>query len=75
MFSIHKLHKDINHLNYTEYICDLVSDIAELPTNESKGTQNDVSIVNSECAVGSTAFVIEDSSVYMLGNDSKWHKL
>lgn len=43
-----------------EVIADLRNDIVELPTHYG---------------VGSTCFVIEDSSVWMLGNDAAWHEL
>lgn len=43
-----------------EAVCDNLTDITTLPTNWE---------------VGSTCIVIEDSSVWMLGNDKNWHKL
>ena len=43
--------------NYYEFICDEVSDIANLPT---------------ECAPGSIAYVIGNSACYMLNNQKKW---
>lgn len=46
--------------NVVEIIADKVSDIAEIPTYYG---------------VGSICFVIENSSVYMLGNDAEWHEL
>lgn len=41
-----------------EIIADTVADVNELPTI---------------FAPGSTCFVLEDSSVYMLGHDKVWH--
>lgn len=46
----------------TEFIADMATDILDLPHIE-------------DCAVGSTCFVIENSSVYMLGNDDIWHEI
>lgn len=43
-----------------EIICDTEADIVNLPT---------------EIAAGSTAFVIENSSVYMLNNSKIWVKI
>lgn len=43
-----------------EIIIDLRDDIDDIPTHYG---------------VGSTCFVIEDSSVWMLGNDAVWHEL
>lgn len=60
MFSIIKVFDNYNNSNYREYICDDISDISSLPV---------------DCAVGSTAFVIDGSSVYMLGNDKQWHEI
>lgn len=75
MFSISKIFGKTNSPTQTEYICDFESDVEKLPTNKIVGTQDGNSISNECCAVGSTAFVIETSSVYMLGNDSLWHKI
>ena len=43
-----------------EVIVDLRDDMTEIPTHYG---------------VGSTCFVIEDSSVWMLGNDAQWHEI
>lgn len=75
MFSITKINGKQNSLIHKEYTCDLESDISKLPTNKTKGTQDGASIMNDYCAPGSTAFVIETVSVYMLGNDGIWHKI
>lgn len=40
-----------------EYVCDTTADIDDLPI---------------DIAIGSTAFVIEGSKVYMLNNQRKW---
>lgn len=44
-----------------EITADTVNDIDELPT--------------TGISAGSTCFVIENSSVYMLGNDEVWHEI
>ena len=46
----------------TEFVADTLSDIISLPHLES-------------VAAGSSCFVIENSSVYMLGNDNIWHEI
>ena len=76
MFSITKVKDHQNSTNYREFTCDLTSDIDKLPTNVARGTQEGSDDSNNDiCSVGSTAFVIETTSVYMLGNDSIWHKI
>ena len=52
--------KDSTYL--TDFVGDTVSDITSLP---HLGT----------VAAGSTCFIIENSSVYMLGNDDIWHEI
>lgn len=52
--------KDSTYL--TEFIADSASDIVNLPKSD-------------KCAVGSVCFVIESSSVYMLGSDDIWHEI
>ena len=46
--------------NLISYMCDNRADIEKLPTN---------------CGIGSTCIVIEDSSVWMLGTDKAWKEL
>lgn len=43
-----------------EVVVDTIADIDDLPTT---------------FGIGSDCIVLEDSSVYMLGNDKTWHKL
>ena len=43
-----------------EIVADTLADLADLPT---------------EYGVGSDCIVLENSSVYMLGNDQTWHEL
>lgn len=74
MFSISKINGQFNSTQIKEYICDYLSDLSKLPTSETKGSQqDDSSVVNNNCSVGSEAYVIENSSRYILGNDNKWH--
>ena len=42
-----------------QVVCDTVVEVQELPT---------------DWASGSTCIVIEDSSLWMLGNDKQWHE-
>lgn len=46
--------------NIIEYCCDTEADIPTLPVTDS---------------AGSCCIVIENSSVWMLGNDKLWHKI
>lgn len=45
-----------------EFVVDKVADVKTLPTFPN-------------CAIGSNCLVIENSSVYILGNDNEWHTL
>ena len=44
----------------TEFVVDKLTDVDTLPTN---------------IGAGSSCIVLENSSVWMLGNDGKWHQL
>lgn len=59
MFTITK-EKDKQTNNIQEFICDFEIDINNLPI---------------DIAAGSTAFVIENSSAYMLNNSKIWVKI
>ena len=52
--------------NHQEFVCDTRSDIASLPTLEGE---------SDRCPFGSTAFVIEDSSVWMLNSSGQWTEI
>lgn len=52
--------------NLQEFVCDARSDIDNLPTQLTEG---------DKCPFGSTAFVIEDSSVWMLNSEGKWSEI
>lgn len=56
-----KANKGVYPDNHEEFICDSLSDIAKLPT--------------AGCIPGSEAFVIEDSSNFMLNNANVWKKI
>lgn len=51
---------DTDQYDIIEFCCDMKADISELPTN---------------VGIGSACIVIEDSSVWMLGNDKVWHEI
>ena len=49
-----------------EFVCDVREDVDNLPT---QFTEKD------KCPTGSTAFVIEGSSVWMLNSEGKWKEI
>jgi len=51
---------DNTNSTVTELVADFISDIEDLPT---------------DLGFGSSCIVIENSSVWMLGNDKQWHQL
>ncbi|MCD8090106.1 MAG: hypothetical protein LUD81_05695 [Clostridiales bacterium] len=54
-------------------MADYSSDISNLPTSTSRGTQGESKLrVNAECLPGSTCRVAEDSSVWILNNQNEW---
>lgn len=54
--------------NYSKFICDTKTDLAELPTN----TKSSVTHKIKSCSVGSIAVVIENSTTYILSNSGEW---
>lgn len=56
-----KANKGVHPDNHEEFVCDYLSDIANLPT--------------VGCVPSSEAFVIEDSSNWMLNNAGVWNKI
>lgn len=54
--------------NYCEFICDSISDLADLPTNEDMGTGRD----KAKCAIGSKAHVLQNKKMYILNNSNEW---
>jgi len=61
---------DITAAYVTEIVADKLSAIDE--TNSEYNTKNAVS---TNFTPGSTCLVLENSSVWMLGNDKKWHEI
>lgn len=51
---------DTNQYNLVEYVCDLLTDVQDLPTT---------------VAPGSTAIIIENTSVWMLSPEKIWKEL
>lgn len=66
-----------NMINYKSFMCDYRSDIEKLPRFEIKGEeQKDDTSSSAPCSYGSDAFVLEDSSVWILGKDTnKWKEV
>lgn len=58
-----------NFQSSVEVIADYRSDVDNTEVSEETPK------VPTHYGAGSTCFVIEDSSVWMLGNDAKWHEL
>ena len=55
------------------FICDSLSDIASLPTNKKPGLKQDNDTVSDEpCAIGSIASVTETGNVYELSASGEW---
>jgi hypothetical protein len=59
MYSITK-NSDISQ----PYVCEIVAD-----------TRADIEEIPADFAPGSTCVVLEDTSVWMLGNDAIWHEM
>lgn len=55
------------------FICDALSDIASLPTNKNPGLKQDNDTVSDEpCAIGSIASVTETGNIYELSASGEW---
>ena len=52
--------------NYSEFVCDSVSDIQNLPTSKKHGSEY------ATCSPGSKALILENKKLYILSNDDKW---
>ena len=50
-----------------KFVVDKATEISDLPTSTDKGANGESCV-----AFGSVAFVIEDSSTYMLDSDDNW---
>lgn len=55
----YKLNEDYNASNHMEFLCDADSDVASLPGLD-------------ECAVGSTALILESGDFYILTPSGEW---
>lgn len=56
------------------YVTELVADnLADI--DETSSGYDAEKAVSTDFTPGSTCIVLEDSSVWMLGNDKKWHKI
>jgi len=77
MFRTTKVGNEISSREVREFIADFVSDIDKLPHITSRGTQNRIpdDSFDDQVDAGSSCFVIENSSVWMLGNDDVWHEI
>lgn len=66
-----------NFSNYRSFICDYRTDINKLPRVGIEGAKQEGDTVSSApCAYGSEAFVLEDSSVFILGKDTNsWQEV
>ena len=77
MFSITKVGNEVSSREVREFIADLLSDVEKLPHIDTRGTQNAIHDdgLDDPVHAGSTCFVIENSSVWMLGNDDVWREI
>lgn len=57
-----RLRDKVNVADYMEFVCDYEQDVMFLPSVDN-------------CAIGSTAFVIDTSVLYMLGSDGRWYPI
>ena len=76
-FTVEKVNDHPAKSNLKDYICQTSSDIAKLPRFGVLGTLENPEDprVNDPCAIGSTAFVIENSTVFMLDLNNTWVQL
>ncbi len=73
MISVIKWFRKRSDCSRALYLADYSSDIENLPTSESKGTQGAEGLsVNSKCSPGSICLVAENSSVWILNNQNQW---
>lgn len=64
-----------NNDNYKYYYCDKVEDLDKLPTNLNIGEiQNNDTLSHSKCSIGSKAFCLENSTLYILNTKNTWVK-
>ncbi len=60
-----------------EYLCDKEDEIALLPKYNIKGRilDDEDSVCDNPCSIGSMAFVCETSNIYILSPSNEWVKL
>lgn len=76
MYSITKVGDRTNSGSIREFVADKLEDISKLPHLTVRGEQQGSDTVSNDCVLaGSSCFCIENSSVYMLGNDDVWHEI
>lgn len=75
MFSIKKVGNNVNSMSICDFTADTVADIAKLPRRNARGTQTGNDLINDCVSAGSTCFVIENSSLYMLSNADVWTEI
>ena len=76
MYSITKVGDRTNSGSIREFVADKLEDISKLPHVKIQGVQQGDDTVSNDCVMaGSSCFCIENSSVYMLGNDDVWHEI
>lgn len=76
MFDITRVGNNIDNKKIREFIADKVSDVDLLPCMSQRGKQTvNSDSLNDLVDAGSSCFVIENSSVWMLGNDDVWHEI
>lgn len=76
MYSITKVGDRTNSTGIREFVVDTLDGINELPHIGHEGVQQGMDTTsNDRVRAGSTCIVLEDSSVWMLGNDDIWHEL
>ena len=59
-----------NPFNYSNFVCDTMNDINDLPTNKKTG-ENGL----ETCSIGSKAIVIENREQYILNGNNEWKLL
>lgn len=76
MYSLTKLGNNMNSDGVREFIADTLDDVQKLPRLKTEGTQQGGDSTSNDCVMaGSTCLCLEDSSVWILGNDDKWKEL
>ena len=54
----------------------IISALGLIPHLKTQGVQQGDDTVSNDCVMaGSSCFCIENSSVWMLGNDDEWHEI